>query len=396
MPYEIYFLIAFVIGLLYLLVLIFNAFDKIFWARFTSSFGTVLWMSIYHICFGGFISQSLAVGAATISVYVAFRNQAKNPHILALLHLSVFAFALIYSIPNGPIIELIEYPIAALVSFFISMGWVYILLIAYNQEKNSLIQSLMKKNKELEQTTSELERFSYIASHDLKSPLVTIISFGNMIIKDIKGKNYDAVEEKMDYLISGTEQMKYLVEGILELSHVKSIDESERKNIDLNVVLDKALLNLKAEITNSNAVIDASPLPTFFGNEVEILLLFQNLIQNAIKYNVSDQPLIRISANSTKQKLSITFADNGIGIDEQHYDKIFEFFKRLHNSSEYSGTGMGLGLCKRIVENYNGSIAVESEVGKGTRFTLSFPLSQTKGRRIRTKNKEERALAAAV
>jgi len=373
-----FFFTTFGIALIYAMVLVLNGINKIYWARFCTSFGTVFWVSLYYICFGGFFSQSLAVGAAVIINYVAFRKKMKHMKLLFVIHVGLYFMALIYGINFKPIVTLIDYPISSLVSFVISMGWVTIILIVFHREREMFIQSLKTKNEELERTTVELERFSYIASHDLKSPLRTIISFGGMIKRDIKKEQYDAVSEKMNYVMTGAKQMNYIIEGILELSKLKNIKKTERTEIDLNKILEKTLLSLNDEIKEKNAIVQVGNLSTYLGNEVEFLLLFQNLIQNAIKYNKSAQPTVIISTHQSNDILSISFKDNGIGIDEKYFDQIFGFFKRLHNSLEYSGTGIGLGLCKRIVENYDGKILVESQIGKGSSFKIQLPIKYLK------------------
>jgi signal transduction histidine kinase len=260
--------ITFGISLVYATVLVLNRFDKIYWARFCTSFGTVSWVSLYHICFGGFISQSLAVGAAIIINYVAFRKQPKYMKLLFVVHAGVYFMALIYGINFPPIVELVDYPISSLVSFIISMGWVTIILIAFHREREMFIQNLKTQNEVLEQTSLELERFNYIASHDLKSPLRTIISFGGLIKRDIEKEKYTAINEKMNYVITGAKQMNYIIEGVLELSKLKGIKKTERIEVDLNEILAKAQLNLEDDIREKNVIIKSESLSTFLGNEV--------------------------------------------------------------------------------------------------------------------------------
>lgn len=375
---KLYFFITFAVSLIYGSVLVFNGLNKIYWARLITSLGTVVWVSIYHICFSGFFSQSLAVGAAIIINYVAFRKKAEYMKLLFTIHAGVYLIALVYGINFEPLVELDEYPIVGLISFIVSMVWVSLFLIVFHQEREEFIERLKAKNSELKRTSEELERFNYIASHDLKSPLRTIISFGGMIQTDIKKENFAAVNEKMDFLVSGARQMNYIVEGILELSKIKNINEKDRFEIDLNEVLEKAKINLKDEIIKSKAIIRAERLPTFFCNEIELLLIFQNFIQNAIKYNQNDIPIVDIFFDLNDERLSLSFKDNGIGIEEQYFDQIFDFFKRLHTLSEYPGTGIGLGVCKRIIDNYEGSINVESKVGEGTIFSLTIPVEKKK------------------
>ncbi len=368
-------------------VLVLNGLNQIYWARFVTSFGTVVWVSIYHICFGGFFSQSLAVGAAIIINYVAFRKKAEYMKLLFAVHAGVYLMALAYGINFEPLVELVDYPISGLVSFIVSMAWVTLFLIVFHQEREDFIEQLKMKNSELERTSEELERFSYIASHDLKSPLRTIISFGGMIQSDIEKEKFESIHEKMDFLVSGARQMNYIVEGILELSQVKNVKKADRSRIDLNEVLEKAKLNLNSEIESSKAIIRAERLPLFFCNEIEFLLIFQNFIQNAIKYNQSEIPTVDISFTLTAERLSLSFKDNGIGIEEKYFVKIFEFFKRLHTVSEYPGTGIGLGVCKRIIDNYGGTISVDSKLGKGTVFSLNIPVK--KNTRISASNEKE-------
>ena len=369
-----FFYITLGISFIYALILVFNGLNKIYWARLCTSLGTVTWVSIYHVCFEGFISQSLAVGAAIIINYVAFRKKTEYMKLLFAVHAGIYLLALIYGINFEPIVELVDYPIAGLVSFIVSMSWVTLFLIVFHQERESLIAGLKRKNQELEQTTKELDRFSYIASHDLKSPLRTIISFGGLIQRDIRTQDFEQIGDRLDFLMSSAQQMNYIVEGILELSQIKSIDEEDKSEVDLNRVLEKAKLNLKDEIIESKAVVQVAHLPAFFGNEIEFLLLFQNIIQNAIKYNKSEIPVVEIFAREEEEMLFLSFRDNGIGIDAKYFSQIFEFFQRLHNVSEYPGTGIGLGICKRIVEKYNGSICVESTIGRGATFTVQLPV----------------------
>ena len=168
--------------------------------------------------------------------------------------------------------------------------------------------------------------------------------------------------------------MEYLIRDILELSKLNDTTPREDKPIVLDHILKKALTNLKEEIDESGAILCAEPLPEYICNESEFLLVFQNVIQNGIKYNQSKTPIIQIWAEQSEAFLYIHFKDNGIGIPEEYYDKIFQYFQRLHHSNDYTGTGLGLGLCNKIINRYNGQILVDSVLEQGTTFTLQLPI----------------------
>ena len=167
--------------------------------------------------------------------------------------------------------------------------------------------------------------------------------------------------------------MHYLVSDILELSLINIESKEQREWTDLNDVIEKSISNLQQEISEKEAVVNIPDLPVYLCNSVEFVLVFQNIIQNSIKYNKSKTPTVNVRAEQTKNQLFIHFEDNGIGIEEKYFDRIFEFFKRLHTQKAYKGTGMGLGLCKKIVQSYNGDISVQSKVGEGSVFTIQLP-----------------------
>jgi light-regulated signal transduction histidine kinase (bacteriophytochrome) len=178
----------------------------------------------------------------------------------------------------------------------------------------------------------------------------------------------------MQFVKSGAQQMNTLVQDILEISTLNNPDEKKKTKVDLNEVLTKVQANLTEEINSKNAVVNADVLPYYYCDEAEFLLLFQNMIQNGIKYNESKIPTIDISSQRTKKQLLISFKDNGIGIDNEYHSQIFQFFKRLHTSEKYQGTGLGLGLCKKIVNSYGGDIEVDSVSGKGSTFRIKLEL----------------------
>lgn len=362
------------IASIYLGVIVSNYFKKIQLGRYIISIGSPIWQGSSYVFFGGFFCQGLGTICTMAITYVAFQKKTKTKITLISIQLLVFFASTTYFNSNGPIIELVDFPYDELTVFLGGLGWAIIVFYIFNKDRNSLLQTLKTNNQELKNTTEELERFTYIASHDLKSPLSTITNFIGLIERDITKENYGDIQEKLSFVKSGAKQMNFLVSDILEMSKLNNTIEKKRSLIDLNLVLEKVKQNLKSEIKDRKAVIYSKKLPQFVCNEVEFILLFQNFIQNGIKYNESQVPTISISATEHAGNLHLQFIDNGIGIEEEFHEKIFQFFKRLHNSSKYEGTGLGLGLCKKIINGYNGQIKIDSKIGKGTTFTIRFPL----------------------
>ena len=174
-------------------------------------------------------------------------------------------------------------------------------------------------------------------------------------------------------------KLNQLMLDVLELSLINSNARTNHGMVDLNDLVSQVCQNLKTEMEDKNAVVKASNLPKFKCNEVEMSLLIQNLVQNAIKYNQSGQPTTEIWSEEQGEKVNLFVKDNGIGIEPGYDEYIFEMFKRLHTGSKYEGTGLGLALCKKIAKKYGGDITVESEPGNGSTFQVSFPvqLSET-------------------
>jgi signal transduction histidine kinase len=227
--------------------------------------------------------------------------------------------------------------------------------------------------KKLEQSNQDLQEFAYIASHDLKEPLRKIMVFGEMFEKKVM-----PLDEEQKHLLTritnGASRMNDLIDDLLQLSRIKTQSTTLVK-WDLNKIVNKTLEELEATISETQAKIHIEKLPTLRVDKVHIHQLFQNLIGNSLKYKNPDlPPEINIFALKNKQEIwEISVTDNGIGFDEKYADKIFKPFERLHNRETYKGTGMGLAICKKIVERHNGTITAKGSEGKGTHFTFTLP-----------------------
>ena len=228
-----------------------------------------------------------------------------------------------------------------------------------------------KLNEELLRSNKELERFAYVASHDLQEPLRMVSSFTQLLLMQYGDKLDDKAREYIDFAVEGAKRMYDLLNGLLAYSRVQTKGKEFNK-VDLNEVFENTLRNLALKIKERKAEIKSENLPSVFADKSQMIQLFQNLIANSIKFS-TESPRIYISSKSEKNHSVISVRDEGIGIDPKYFDRIFNIFQRLHHKDEFEGTGIGLAICKRIVERHGGKIWVESESGKGSTFYLSIP-----------------------
>jgi len=228
---------------------------------------------------------------------------------------------------------------------------------------------------ELQRSNKELQSFAYITSHDLQEPLRTIASYAQLIERRYKGELDDDADEFIEYMVDGAKRMKSMIQGLLDYSRVGT-KGNEFKEFNAQEALDYALSNLESSIAENNAEITSDPiLPVIFADEDQIARVFQNLIGNALKFCKDGiNPEIHISARKKDKEYVFSVSDNGIGMEEQYSDHIFEVFKRLHSIDEYQGAGIGLAIVKRIVDRHGGRVWVESELGKGSTFYFTIPV----------------------
>jgi PAS domain S-box-containing protein len=233
-------------------------------------------------------------------------------------------------------------------------------------------QALQTYAENLKRSNEDLERFAYIASHDLQEPLRNVVSFSQLLSRRYKGKMDPDADEFIEYIVEGGKRMQTLISDLLDYSRISTRAEPFQPT-DCEQVMDKVLQSLFYTIQESNSVIESTPLPLVNADPAQIGLVFQNLIANAIKFRRDEPPYIHISAEKINHYWKFAVRDNGIGIDSAFNDRIFEIFQRLHTRDKYPGSGVGLAIVKKIIERHGGKIWVESEVGKGSTFYFTLP-----------------------
>lgn len=234
------------------------------------------------------------------------------------------------------------------------------------------ITALKETQEELVRSNRDLEQFAYVASHDLQEPLRAVAGCVQALQRRYGGRLDERADEFIRHAVDGANRMQALIEGLLAFSRVGT-HRGELQRVELDPVLDMALKNVGTAIAESRALIERDPLPGLPVDPIQIGLVFQNLIGNALKFRSGTAPRIEIRARQQGNMWILTVSDNGIGIAPEHFERIFVIFQRLHTREEYPGTGIGLAICKKIIERHGGRIWVESQPGIGSRFSFSLP-----------------------
>jgi PAS domain S-box-containing protein len=237
---------------------------------------------------------------------------------------------------------------------------------------------LLQNVQNLNRSNQELEQFANIASHDLQEPLRMVASYTQLLARRYKGKLDADADEFIAYAVDGAGRMQRLIQDLLAYSRVASKAGSLRRISSEDALL-QALQNLRGVIEDSGALVIHDPLPSVMADEIQLIQLFQNLIGNAIKYQKPGIPEVQVAASRNgANKWTFSVKDNGLGIEPQYFEKIFGMFQRLHKREEFAGTGIGLAICKKIVERHGGRITVESQIGLGS--TFKFALAEGESR----------------
>jgi PAS domain S-box-containing protein len=235
-------------------------------------------------------------------------------------------------------------------------------------------QALARRAEELARSNKDLEDFAYVASHDLQEPLRMVSSYTELLAERYQGRLDAGADEFIAFIVDGVARMRALIGDLLVYSRVGT-NGREFVPVECQAALDRAVKNLRAGILESGASVSQGALPVVKADASQLAQLFQNLIGNSIKFRGPAPPSVHVSAEESGAEWSFSVSDNGIGIDPQYFATIFGLFQRLHTAQEYDGTGIGLTICKKIVERHGGRIWVDSQVGNGATFRFTIPKS---------------------
>ena len=232
---------------------------------------------------------------------------------------------------------------------------------------------LRKEHEELTRSNAELEQFAYVASHDLQEPLRAVASCVQLLKKRYEGRLDARADEFILHAVEGTKRMQALINDLLAYSRVGT-HQQPFEPVDCSEIVEEALANLTVAVQESGATVTRDPLPTVMADPTHLTQVFQNLIGNALKFRAEDRkPLIHLTAKNAAGQWTFAVRDNGIGIEPQYFERIFRVFQRLHTRERYPGTGIGLAICKKIVDRHGGRIWIESQPGQGSTFYFTLP-----------------------
>jgi light-regulated signal transduction histidine kinase (bacteriophytochrome) len=241
-----------------------------------------------------------------------------------------------------------------------------------SKKRKAAEANLLLKVEELNRSNEELAQFASVASHDLQEPLRTVGAYAQLLSRRYKGRLDADADEFIAFAVDGVTRMHRLIQDLLAYSRVGTT-ETALLNIDSDEAFESAIVNLRGAIEQSGAQVTHDPLPRVLADQMQLTQLFQNLVGNAIKYQKPGTPKIHVSAvKEGARNWNFSVKDNGLGIEPQHFEKIFGMFQRLHKREEFDGTGIGLAICKKIVERHGGRISVDSLPGQGSTFRFAL------------------------
>ncbi|HUR63051.1 MAG TPA: ATP-binding protein [Candidatus Thermoplasmatota archaeon] len=278
---------------------------------------------------------------------------------------------LIVSFPIQPEAALLDVVLAGCIAAFFTLAFLRKRHLVAVMEMD--LAQKARATAELERSNRELQQFAYVASHDLQEPLRMVASYTQLLQRRYQGKLDRDADEFIGYAVGGAVRMQSLINDLLTYSRVSTATRPMLP-LDMEGVLDTALLNLKVAVDESKATVVRDRMPKVEGDRSQLVQLMQNLVGNALKFRAKDRPCqVMVTATEGNGQWTFAVRDNGIGIERQYYDRLFVIFQRLHARDEYEGTGIGLAVCKKIVERHGGRIWVESEPGKGSTFSFTLP-----------------------
>lgn len=244
--------------------------------------------------------------------------------------------------------------------------------IRLRQERAHAQEQLANKVEELARSNCDLEQFAYVVSHDLQEPLRMVASYTQLLSERYGGQLDSAADRYISYAVEGATRMQALLEDLLAFSRIGRSGAAPAPT-DVNSAINEVLKNLVHTLKEHSVTVTCNPLPTILADHFQVVQLFQNLIGNAVKFRAKRHPCVTISAEKKGHEWLFSVFDNGIGIAGEHKEFIFKIFQRLHTRAEYPGNGVGLAICKKIVEHNGGRIWVDSELGRGANFRFTFP-----------------------
>jgi signal transduction histidine kinase len=244
--------------------------------------------------------------------------------------------------------------------------------VRLRQERAHAQEQLANKVEELARSNYDLEQFAYVVSHDLQEPLRMVASYTQLLSERYRGHMDSAADRYISYAVDGATRMQALLEDLLAFSRIGRSGAAPAPT-DVNSAINEVLKNLVHTLKEHSVTVTCNPLPTILADHFQVVQLFQNLIGNAVKFRAKRNPCVTISAEQKGHEWLFSVFDNGIGIAGEHKEFIFKIFQRLHTRAEYPGNGVGLAICKRIVEHNGGRIWVDSELGHGANFRFTFP-----------------------
>jgi signal transduction histidine kinase len=239
--------------------------------------------------------------------------------------------------------------------------------------RHQVEEDLARKVDELARSNADLEQFAYVASHDLQEPLRMVAAYTQLLAERYRGKLDENADKFLGYASEGALRMQVLIHDLLAFSRVGR-NRAASASVDCNAVMEEVLRSLASAIQESGAVVTHAELPAAWADRTQLAQVFQNLIQNAIKFRRKEPPVVSVQAEKIDRHWLFSVSDNGIGIAPEHAENVFVVFQRLHARTEYPGNGIGLAICKKIVEFYGGKIWVESQAGSGSAFKFTMPL----------------------
>lgn len=245
--------------------------------------------------------------------------------------------------------------------------------LTLQRSNEELERRVAERTAELTRSNEELEQFAYVTSHDLQAPLRTITGFIGLLQKRYKGRLDAEADEFIGFIVDGAHHMRDLIRDVLAYSRAARTGSVESAPVDSNSVIGEVCNSLKAVISEKKVDLQIGPLPVVRADPVMLSQLFQNLIDNGIKFSKSDSPQVRVSAERSGTLWQFAISDNGIGIAEKQQHRLFRVFQRLHTQDEYPGTGVGLAICKKMVERHGGRIWLKSAPGEGSTFYFTLP-----------------------